>query len=73
MRNVSGTFAPQSPYRSEKRFRDEVGDLIASLTLHDDGLYLLTSHVESHFDAGRHGGIGVRWMDGDASDRLAVT
>lgn len=34
---------------------------------------LLTSHVEPHFGARWHGGIGVRRMDGDASDRLPVT
>lgn len=34
---------------------------------------VLTSHVESHFGAGWHGRIGVRWMNGNASDRLAVT
>jgi len=34
---------------------------------------LLTAHVESHFGAGRHGGIGIRRMNSDASDRLSVT
>lgn len=34
---------------------------------------ILTPHVEPHFGAGRHGGIGVRRMNSDASDRLSVT
>lgn len=34
---------------------------------------LLTAHVESHFGARRHGGIGIRRMNSDASDRLPVT
>jgi len=47
-------------------------ELQTNLALSRDFATPLTSHVESHFGAGRHRGIGVGWVDGHASDRLAV-
>lgn len=55
---------------SPRIFKDRTSSFFATLR---ENRGLLTSHVEPHFGAGGHGGIGVRRMDSDASDRLPVT